>query len=627
MPLNMKNGQPFSIGAVIPSQTKIPIPDPTALGLLAYSYPGTAASHARTAAAGSRTVKLDALPIQELQIRQLDRRIDAEKRSVASYGKSVFMNEYHGDYAAFVKGEKKKGDNGYFKMYEKVLAMDDVFLTNVTQAKRARIAFDNAWSSADHDKALDQYWYDENGLRRTQDDKGNIITEGSKEDKGNGYFTVGQYLKMGEIAPLGASGLVSPYNYGQHFKEGTANEEIDKLINYAKGGMREQLQSYADGTIGTTSSNEINLGEIPQMARKQLSRGALTEMRDNFNRDFPAGIQDGNGKAFKINGKDANRDQQFDIYMTNYFAERAGLAVTNTISKPAPSSNGGGSGGFGNMGKMSDEALMQSPYFAQVMSDIGKTTATVNFVEGSDKSPYGITKQNTRQPSIYFNAPAYYTAEWNKFYSTTDEKGVKHYNKTINEAFPFWVDASGTVHTGNELKQGRVLNFTGKIVYMPEYVMDPATGKPKQMVKRNADGTVKMIPYMEHEVSASEDDMGHGDDPTAFRYYKQQANGYSKKDTWHYSWHVGGWDKNNEANMFNDLDGRKLADNEYESFSKTRGVTAYAIKAYTPMNPANTIQGGVANEWNAGLYRGAQIIGGYLNNGQINNTRSLLKDN
>ena len=611
----------------MPSTTKIPIPDPTALGLLAYSSPG---STAHSSSSQKSNIKLEGLPVQERQIRQLNRKIDIEKQNLAAYAREKFTDEYHGDASAFIKGEQQKGEQGYFGMRQNVLAMEDLFLTNVSQAKRAKTAFEKAWTSAENDKALDQQWYDDYGKRRTLDEKGNIISEGNEGDKKSGYFTVGQWIKMGELAPLGAkTGLVEPYDYGMHYKQGTANENIDKMINLAKDGMREQLQSYSDGTIGTTADNTVALGSVPETARKDLGRQDLTELRDNFNRDFPAGLLDKSGKAFRINGKEANRDQQFDIYMTNYIAERAGLAVKNNITKPQPK-EGSSSDGLGGTDKMTDEQMMQSPYWAQVMSDLQNNKLTMQTIDAQPDMTYGTVKKG--EPSMFFQAPDRYTAEDNKYLYTENTAGVKSYHKNTNAAFPSgWFDATGTVHTGNELKGSKVLNFTGRIIYMPDYDKSMENGKYIQKVKKDKNGQPIMVPCKEYEISLGEDDWGHGTDAKnpdgTFMYYKTQAPGnYARKNSWTYGYNYGfGIDTNRQKDIENDLGGRLMSDDEYSSFSKTGGVSMYAIKAYVPMNPNNVVQGGLANPYDKELYDGAErMLGIVSNKNQVNRTREMI---
>ena len=102
MSLNLVNGQALHIGAIMPSSTKIPIPDPTALGLLASAYPGSTAHS--SSSSSDKNVKLEGLPVQELQIRHMNRQIDIQKQNLAQYARDKFINEYHGDAAAFIKG-------------------------------------------------------------------------------------------------------------------------------------------------------------------------------------------------------------------------------------------------------------------------------------------------------------------------------------------------------------------------------------------------------------------------------------------------------------------------------------------------------------------------------------------
>jgi len=598
MALNSRSGQPLFIGAVMPSQTKIELPNPQAILM---ATPSNFLTNSNSEGK-EKELKLNTYKNYETEIVSMNKNIENMKKNLYSYGQDLLQNTYHRNFAAFVQGEQKKGADGYFAKKEQILAMEDQMNINVNQANHEYKRGEAALKKASDAQVLGQTYYDDRSLRYTLDDKGNVIPEGATGDKKDGYFTVGEWIQYGQSRGLSKDLSVTPWNWGSFYTEGKANEEIDKMIGSA--GMKDQLVGYADGTTGVTSTNKDNLDKIQNIVLGQLTPGARKELRDRFNTDYPEPLKDANGNLLKDeNGKELTREQQFRYYASEMARVRAGIAEKISITKQQPHDPGLSRLAQAINDQMNDTEAFQSPAFQQLLSGAqGNDRIMFNYIDDGDVAKYYYTQKA--------QTGATYTERINQRYNGTDSDGNKFYKMRTAQAFnQGYLDVTGTWHTPEEMPESEVMRFTGQTVKLPMYHTNNA-GKYTQKIVKNEKGALQYSLYNEYEITMSEDDWRN------FQYYRRE-NGYNNpatKNSWQYKWHIGGWDRNASKRVEDDLGGRQLSSDE--KGKQTRNT--WAIKVYVPVNPADIFEGGKANEYNYKQFLGAMNLGN-SGNGDLRN--------
>lgn len=590
MALNSRSGQPLFIGAVMPSQTKIELPNPQAILM---ATPSNFLTNSNSEGK-EKELKLNTYKNYETEIVSMNKNIENMKKNLYSYGQDLLQNTYHRNFAAFVQGEQKKGADGYFAKKEQILSMEDQMNINVNQANHEYKRGEAALKKATDAQVLGQTYYDDRGLRYTLDDKGNVIPEGATGDKKDGYFTVGEWIQYGQSRGLSKDLSVTPWNWGSFYTEGKANEEIDKMIGSA--GMKDQLVGYADGTTGVTSTNKDNLDKIQNIVLGQLTPGARKELRDRFNTDYPEPLKDANGNLLKDeNGKELTREQQFRYYASEMARVRAGIAEKISITKQQPHDPGLSELAKAlRLTKMNEDEIYQNPDWLYTMAAAqGTDNISFNWI---DDDGYVRQSEKNAGTSMATTSDRYKEAVNQRYYHINSD-GSKTYLKKVGEEFSGgFLDASGTVHKASELANADILGFTGKVIQLPRYKRDQAGQLDQQIYRDHNGNSGYMEMYDVYEAAVKEDTP----EWINYQWYREDELGKpAVKNSYHRGVNVFGIDKNYETRFAADQGARHLTDDEYNT---RRHQSAYAIKIYVPHNRSNAFETGKANEHNQKLF-------------------------